>query len=265
MIMRLQVIAILAKHYFGKVSQHIGLLGLFLVGILLSTLPVGWDQHSSNVTFFGFPLELYGHSREESLSALLNEFFSWAWIIVALFYLSKLLKRLSESFSVNEMLWLRLIPCSPYEVAVARACWVIGSALALGTLGAIWVLTCSVFHQVGFDGLFVNVEGLVSHVLLSGGIVVALNLVIEIGESEQNSISVISLLTPMILTPIYLGINKLADTNYTLFFPYTIPFNRGLQNTIFHFGVTALIGTFLLCLHAVAKFRFSHVRVAIED
>jgi len=263
--MKFQVIAILVKHYFGKGSQHIGLLALFGVGTLLSTLPDSWDQHSSSVAFFGFPLKLYGHSREESLSALLNEFFSWAWIIVALFYLSKLLKRLSESFSVNEMLWLRLVSCSPYEVAVARACWIAGSALALVTLGTLWVLICSVFHHIGFNELIVNIEGVVSHVFLSGGIVVALNSVTEIGESEQNSISVISLLAPLLLTPIYLGINKLADTNYMIFFPYTIPFNRGLQNTGFHFGVAALIGISFLCLHAISKFRFSHVRITIED
>ncbi len=263
--MRFQIIVILAKHYFGKVSQYIDLFVLFWVWTLLSTLPVGWDQHSSSVTFFSFPLELYGHSREESLSALLNEFSSWAWIVVALFYLSKLLKKLSESFSVNEMLWLRLVSCSPYEVAVARACWIAGSALSLVVLGTLWVLICSVFHHIGFNELIVNVEGLVSHVLLSGGIVVALNSVTAIGESEQNLFSVISLIAPLLLTPIYLGMNKLADTNYMLFFPYTIPFNRGLQDTGFHFGVAALIGASFLCLHAASKFRFSHVRIAIED
>lgn len=263
--MRFQVIAILAKHYYGKVSQYVGLLGLFLAGTLLSTLAVGWDQHSSSVTFFGFPLTVYEHSREKSLSALLNELFSWAWILVALFYLSNLLKRLSESFSVNEMLWLRLVSCSPCEVAVARALWIAGSALAIGTLGTLWVLICSVFHHIGLNKLIVNVEGLVSHVLLSGGIVVALNSVAKIGESEQNSISVISLITPLLLTPIYIGINNLAHTKYMIFFPYTIPFNRGLQSTGFHFGVAALIGTSFLCLYAISKFRFSHVRIAIED
>jgi hypothetical protein len=263
--MNFQIIKILGKHYLRKTSQYVALLTIFLVGTLVSTFPVKWDYARSSVTFFGFPLELYGHSRQESLLTLLNEFFSWAWIIIAILYLPRLLRQLSESFSVKEMLWLRLVPCSPYEVAVARACWVGSWAFLLGALGTVWALICSLFHQIPSSELFVNIEGLVGHVLLSGGIVVGLNSVIAVGESDQNSISVIALLTPLILTPIYLGINRVSVTNYMKFFPYAIPFNKGLQNTLLHFGIAALIGVLFLCLHTVWKFRFSHVKITIEE
>jgi len=263
--MKFQVIGILVKNYIGNKSQYISLIMICLVGIILSTFPIGWDRTLNSVTLFNLPLELYGRSREGSLLGLLDEFFSWAWVIIAIFYLPSLLKKLNESFSVNEMLWLRLLPCHPYEVAIARVCWVVGWASLLGILGTVWALICSSFHQVPYRELLINVEGLVSHVILSGGIIVALDFVVNIRELEQNLTSVIALLFPLLLTPIYLGINEILDVRYMGFFPYVIPFNRGLQNTFGHFATAALIGLILLFIHAALMFKFSLVKVDIEE
>ena len=262
--MNFKTTVILVKHYIGNTSKYLNILYIFFGLILLSTFPVKWDITQNSVTFFGIPFELYGQSREYSLVTLVNEWFSWAWIIIAIFSLSKLLKKLSESFSVKEMLWLRLLPCSPYEVSLAKALWIIAYAVFLGMFGTIWAIICASYHHVSINELLINVEGLVSHVLLSGGIVLALNLVIPIGESEQNSISAIALIFPLILMPIYLGINRLADENILKYFPYSFPFNTALENTVFHFGIAILIGVILLGLHTLLKFRFSHVKVTVK-
>lgn len=262
--MNFNITGILTKYYIGKPSEYLNFLIIFVIGILVGTLAVGWDSSETSVTFFGVLLKLYGQNRDDSLVRFLNQIFSWGWV-VAIFLLFSPIKKLSETFSVNEMLWLRLLPCSPYEVAIARALWIIGYAFFLGILGTAWAIICASFHQVSIRELLINVEGLVSHVLLSGGIVVALSLVIPIRKSEQNLISVIAMMLPLVLTLIYYGISGLQVQGVMKYFPYSSPFNPGLKNTFFHFGTATLIGVVLLGSHIVQTFRFSNIKFTAED
>ena len=262
--MNFRNISILVKHYIGNPSQYLNILIIFIVIILLSTLPVNWNITGNNMTFLGVPLKLYGQSKEDSLVILINNFFSYGWIFIVIFSLSKFLKKLSESFLVKEILWLRLLPCSPYEVALSRALWIISYTLFIFILGTIWAITSALYHQISISELLINVEGLVSHILLSGGIVIALNLVIPFEKLEQNSISAIALISPLILVAIYLGISRSLNENLIKYFPYSFPFHTGLKNTLYHFGTAALMGGFLLCLHTVINLRFSHVKSTIE-
>jgi hypothetical protein len=217
----------LIKYYIGDINQYLNFISIYLLGIFLSLFPVGWN--GAVVTFFGFPLELYGNSREDSLVALLKEFSSWAWIIVAIFYLlPKLLQRLSESLSINNVLWLRFAPCLPYEIAIARVFLVVIWAFTVGVLGTVWALICAYFHNIPPSDLLVNVEGIASHILLAGGLVLAVNFDSPMEVLERNQIAFLALISPLILTLFYLGIDKLLDEKYMKFFPYTIPFNSGL-------------------------------------
>jgi len=262
--MKLQNIRILIKYYVGDISQHRDFLLIYLSGVLLSLFPVGWS--GTGVTFFGFPLELYGNTREDSLLALLKEFCSWAWLFIAIFYLlPNLLQRLSESLSINNTLWIRLAPCSPYEVAISRALWVIIWAFVVGMFGIVWSLICGYFHQIAFSELLINVIGLVSHILLAGGLVLALDLGFFTGTLERNQVSFLALISPVILILFYWGIDKVLNEKYMKFFPYAVPFSDGLTDISYHFGVTALIGFCLLCIHIALKFRFSRVITNFED
>ncbi len=263
--MNLKVINILVSHYVGKKNQYIYFIVISLLGTLVSLFPIDWDFTGKSVRFFGFPLDVYSLSREESLLDLLSGLFSWMWVIITIFFLPRLMKRLNDSFSVNEMLWLRLVQCSPYEVATARVLWVMTWVVLLSIFGGLWAYMCALFHEIPIRYLLINVEGLLSHILLSGGIIVVLNSIVSAGESEKNLISVIALFFPILLTFIYLGIRTTSNINYMQFFPYVAPFNRGLQNTAIHFGMAALIGTILLFLNAVFSFRNAHVRINLED
>lgn len=262
--MSFNVTVILTKYYIGKPSEYLNLLFLFVIGIVIGTLPISWDISETSVTVFGFPLKLYGQYRDDSLLSLLNEIFSWGWLIISIF-LFRLLKKLSESFSVNEMLWLRLLPCSPYEVALARALWIIGYACFIGILGTVWAVICTLFHHVSMSEILINIEGLVSYVLLSGGIVVSLNLVSSVKKLEPNFISSIACITPIVLGLIYRGISNLQDNGIMKYFPYSFPFNTGLRNTFFHFGTATLIGVCLIGLNILQVFRFSDIKVKAEN
>jgi hypothetical protein len=262
--MRIQNIKFLTKYYVGNINQHRYFLLVYLLGVSFSLFPVSWN--GTEVTFFGFPLELYGNTREDSLLALLKEFCSWAWIFTGIFYLlPNLLQRLSESLSINNILWLRFAPCSPSEVATSRALWVMIWAFAAGVLGMVWSLICAYFHQVSFEELLINVVGLVSHIILAGGLVLVLDLGSSTGTLERNQVSFLALISPMILILFYWGINKVLDERYMKFFPYAVPFSSGLTDVLRHFGATALIGFCLLCTHIALKFRFSRVVISYED
>lgn len=262
--MQLQNIWILTKYYIGDISQYRNFLLVYLLGILLSLFPVAWN--GTGVEFFGFPLELYGNTREDSLLALLKEFCSWAWIFLATFYLlPNLLQRLSESLSINNTLWLRFALCSPWEMAISRVLWVIIWAFAVGILGIGWSSACAYFHKISFFELLTNVLGLMSHIFLASGLVLALDPGSSTGTLERNQISFIALISPVILILFYLGINKVLDDNYMRFFPYAVPFNDGLTDVLYHFGITAIIGFCLLCAHIALKFRFSSVIVNFEN
>lgn len=262
--MKIQNIKILTKYYVGNISQHRNFLLIYLLSVAFSLLPVSWNR--TEVTFFGFSLELYGNTREDSLLALLKEFFSWAWIFIAIFYLlPNLLQRLGESLSINNTLWLRFAPCSPFEVAISRALWVIIWAFAAGIFGIVWSVICAYFHQVSFSELLINVAGLVSHIIFAGGLVLALDLGASTGALKRNQVSFLALISPMILILFYWGINKVLDERYMRFFPYAVPFSSGLMDTLWHFGATALIGFCFLCIHIALRFRFSRVVLNLED
>jgi len=70
--MKLQNIRILIKYYVGDISQHRDFLLIYLSGVLLSLFPVGWS--GTGVTFFGFPLELYGNQGYFILNSFFNNF-----------------------------------------------------------------------------------------------------------------------------------------------------------------------------------------------
>jgi hypothetical protein len=229
-----------------------------LTAIFFATVPLSWD--GQDVSYFLLPR---GKS-EEAFLDILQEFFSWFWLIAAIPYLLQgLLLPLGESSLVNQSLWLRLTRCSPYQVAFAKVLWVLAWGLWLGVLGIIWLIATASFHysfhQFSLDTfvkLLINVEGLVSHVLLAGGIIAISDLFLGVSDySGRRLISTISVfIPPMILPLLYIAVR---DAKFALLFPYTLPFSKVLatesENAI-HFAMAAVVGILLLGLYAVSKF-----------
>jgi hypothetical protein len=253
-----QRVRVLLQPYLSDFHQADPFLLLFLGVIVLSTVPMGWDGHS--VTFFSVPLSLAGFSfdREKALLKFLIEIFDWAWLPLMFLIFSKLLQPLNESFTVSQLLWLRLTPCLPYEIALVRALLVMLYALALAILGGLWVTIAVLFHHISAAMLLVQVFGLVAYTLLAGGIVVAIDFGSTLTYSDRQLIPVLALLLPILLYPIQFQLSQLAHAAPLLrLLPYAAPVSGNSQQTILHFAMAAALGIVLLLIHVAIKAKFS--------
>ena len=232
---------------------------LLVGGVIIATLPFSWYQEQ--LRFFTIPLEAYQGAKETAFIALLHELFSWAWIYIAFDVLWRLLLPLGDSFSVSQLLWLRLTPCSPWEIAAARAIWVMAYGVWVGVLGIIWVLVSSLYHQISPTNLLLDVLGLVSHIIFAGGIVVVLDFGLEGDYFTKKVIAVVALFVPCLLDLVRLAIDNFVDTQYVRFFPYTHPFARLTLDNLFHFGIVGIVGLVFLGLHIVSKLQYSSVKL----
>ena len=109
-----------------------------------------------------------------------------------------------------------------------------------------------------------NVEGLTSHIFITSGLVLTINSISSVKESQQKSTPLIAVFLPLILIFLYLGIYRLIDKNLLDLFPYVAPFSSGLQNAAFHFRSTTLVGLILIILNTINKLKFSHIIINTE-
>lgn len=224
-----------------------------LVGI--STFPLSYTDHS--VSYFG--LELYTSSITASRDfaiELLQDFYLIGWLGISLLFLFGLLLPLGNSFLVNQTLWLRLTPCLPHEIAATRAIWVILYALFMGFLSLIWAVLCTWINDFPLNSLLVDIEGLMSHILISGGMVVFIDFNIK-NYLSRMFISIIAVVIPIILIIAYIPISLISPLGMIAkFFPYTMPVAivKLLPDNQTHFLATAILGLLLLFLSVVIKF-----------
>lgn len=270
--MNLARIKVLVTPYLSHLVNFSNSKGLYFGTILLifcSTFLVSWNETSQCVQIIGLPNDC--GNKEESLLKIFDEFFSWYWIIIAVIYLlPRLLVYLMDSFSVSQILWIRLTLSSPSEVAISRVVWVISTALFLGVLGLSWSLITGVYHQLlsweYLSKINLNVLGLVSHVLMAGSIVILTDLItilsgtnLSINDSLKKFIPTFALGFPLILMLFYILMRK---SIFAKFIPYTIPFFNGIDtpaHNFSHFLVTIVISLLLLLLHIVSKNSYSVV------
>jgi hypothetical protein len=240
----LQRVRVLLQPHLSDFHQTNPFLLLFLGMIILSTVPLS--------------LSSFSFDREKALLNFLIEIFDWAWLPLMFFIFAKLLQPLKESFTVSQLLWLRLTPCLPHEIALVRVLLVISYALALAVLGGLWVIIAVLFHHIPAAMLLVQVFGIVAYTLLAGGIVVAIDFSSTLTYSNRQLIPVMALLLPILLYPIQLQLSQLAHVAPILrLFPYAAPVADYSQQPILHFSMAAALGVVLLCVHVVTKVKFS--------
>ncbi|MTJ08614.1 hypothetical protein [Anabaena sp. UHCC 0204] len=224
-----------------------------LVGF--STLPLSYNDNSFSYFGLEFPTSSLTASRNFGIE-LLQDFYLIGWLGISLLFLFGLLLPLGNSFLVNQTLWLRLTPCLPYEIAAARAIWVIIYALFMGLLSLIWAVLCTWINDFPLNSLLVDIEGLMSHILISGGMVVFIDFNIK-NYLSRMFISIIAVVIPIILIIAYIPISLINSVGMiTKFFPYTMPLAlvKLLPDNQTHFLVTAGLGLLLLFLSVVIKF-----------
>ena len=254
---------VIVKPEIIKLVKSYHWLILLGVGIIIAT-PFGWDQEK--LTVFNIPLEGYYGSRETVYISLLHELFSWAWIYIAFDVLFRLLLPLGDSFSVSQLLWLRLTPCSPVDIAVARGIWVIAYGVLLGVLGLIWMLITSLYYHVFSTNLLLDALGLVSYIIFAGGMIAVLDFDLEFDYLSKKVIAVVALFFPSLLGLVKLGIANLIHGEYAKFFPYTHPFAMLTSENLYHFGVAGILGLCFLGFHIFSKLKYQAVEsLAILD
>lgn len=256
----LNKIWIIVKPEIIKLLKSYHLLILLVVGIIIATWLFSWD--GEQLTFFNMPLEGYQGARETVYINLLHEFFSWAWICIAFCVLLRLLIPLGDSFSASQLLWLRLTYCSPWEIAAARAIWVIAYGVWLGFLGLIWVLVTSLYHHILSANLLLDVLGLVSYIIFAGGMIAILDFDLAFDYVSKRVIVFVALFLPCLLDLLKIGIGGLLDSQYIKFFPYTHPFAMLTSENLYHFGVAGILGLFFLAFHILSKLKYSSVEIS---
>ena len=251
---------VMVKPEIIKLLKSYHLLILLVGGIIIATLPFSWD--GEQLTFFNIPLEGYQGARETVYINFIHELFSWAWIYIALDVLLRLLLPLGDSFSVSQLLWLRLTPCFPWEIAAARAIWVIAYGVWLGFLGLIWVLVTSFYHHIYSANLLLDVLGLFSYIIFAGGMIAFLDFDLVFDYFSKRVIAVVASFLPFFLYLLKISIGGLFHSQYIRFFPYTHPFALLNSENLYHFGIAGILGLLFLGFHILSKLKYSSVEIS---
>lgn len=231
-------------------KKYIIYLILLLIGIVLSTVPFGWN--GSTVTYLGLIVPQSG-SPEEVKTKHLFMLSSCVWLIISICYLFLgVLFPLGKSFWINQMLWLRMTTCLPHEVTAARIVWVGISALLFGSLELFWGFFAAFLTHISFKPLFLDAVALFAYFLISGAIVIFLNTILDLS-SRLNFlgsilIAVIALLSPLISLIIYGTLMTINENSiYAKHFPYTAPMSiiYSLPEKFHHIFITVFLALFL--------------------
>ena len=148
------------------------LIGMWAAAIVLFTSFVTWDGRV--VVWCGIPQEPLARAGSQGVMThlLLSEFFCWGWVIVIMaFWLPNVLLPLGNSHSTSQVLWLRMTPTTASDMALARVCWLLLASTCLGLFAGSWVVICSIYHSLSPLSMLVLVGGLLTHLLVSGGMV----------------------------------------------------------------------------------------------
>lgn len=164
---------LLAKIYtHGLFSGARWVVVMWIITTVLFTWFVTWDGRV--VVLCGIPQEpLAGAGSQEAMTRLLlSEGFCWGWVVVSIFYcLPNVLLPLASSHSISQVLWLRLTPTMPMEMAVGRVCRLMLASSFLGLLGGSWGVICTIYHSVSPSSVLLLMSGFLTHLLVSSGLV----------------------------------------------------------------------------------------------
>lgn len=223
---------------------------LLFAGALVYTL--GLHRGAHGLTLFGLdwpPGDALRFGAQEAANRVVRESFSSVWLGLILFYLApKLLFPLADSFSTNQLLWLRLTPCTAVEIAAARALTVVSAAgwVSLWTTG--WALVAFARLDVPPPFLVENVVGIGAYVLLCGGCLLILCDLLAHRDSISRPLVFASLFAPICIALT----STLSARETRLWLPYTSPYLVMFltpRSALAHALSAAAAGILLLVLH----------------
>lgn len=240
---------LLSRILAAGVFRNVGaMLAVWLLGVGVLTTLVSWNEGAGRLVFLGAVQHehLPGAPREEAILHLLREMFSWAWALAGLTYLLvALLMPLARSYSVSQVLWLRLTPCTARDLAAARVSRVLLASLFLASLSLSWAGICAVYHGVTMEPFLVLTLGLAAHAILASGLVVATAPAART-ETGRFTCAFIALLLPLLSCAMMEAGRHWLEPSWRNWWPYSGPFVAGLEPPLRHFASCAGLGLLLL-------------------
>lgn len=242
-------IIILAKHFSrGLLNGAWWLIMLWIITIILFTWFVKWD--GKVVVWCGIPqvpLSDAG-SQNAMIRLLLSEYFCWGWVIVSFFYcLPNVLMPIAYSHTNSQVLWLRLTPTTPWEIAVGRVCRLLLASLLLGFFAFSWFLICAIYHEIEIGGFLLLICGFFAHLIASSGLVFLLSHWFSSGQSNFVFV-VTSFMLPWISAIVYF-VFKGQFGFWGDWWPYAMPFTYILGNDEKHLISSAMIGLLFIGIY----------------
>lgn len=249
-----RVMYLLPVHCHGATRGLWVLLVLFACGVGPLTLGVGWD--GAYVRVFGVTEDGFGAvpDRETGVRLVVTNYYSWAWVVACLVYaLPGGLLPMAAAYSPTHTLWLRGLPCRPREVAVARAARLVAVVGLTAVPSLVWVAVMAAYHGLDPGALLVVVLGWVAHLVLAGGLVLAVGPWPAAGV-ERAACAFAALLLPPVLFLSYLGLaHRLGDGPWEAWYPYAAPLTHNFAGAWKHYASAAAVGCGLVlwsCLGA---------------
>jgi hypothetical protein len=224
-----------------------GLLALALGGLVL---PVRWETR--RLVLWGTALDEFrvASGPTEALSLFVREVLSWWWLAAGVLYLLPvLLLPLAGSFARNQVLWLRLTPCSARELALGRAVRVVVASALLGGLGLAAVGVCALWHGLPARSLLPVGLGPGLHALAAGGLLLVCGprLLTPVGRALA---AFLVFLAPLISFLLFVTLRPHLPTAVAGWWPYVVPFAPDLGRPLPHLLGTAGLGLAALLVAA---------------
>ncbi len=192
-----------------------------------------------------------GSAREKAMGDYLRELFSWWWVFVSLAYLLPVVLMVSAaSFSRDQVLWLRMTPCSARELAVARLCRVLVALAVLSVLGLSLALAATYWHDTDPAVALWTVAGMLAHGLFAAGVVLLVGPLLRTPVDRALG-SFFAFLAPIVAFMVFVALEPKLPSAVKEWWPYTIPFAKLQTGTTPHVLGTAGIGAHVLSSAAV--------------
>lgn len=161
---------IIYRNHFPSVYKHWTVVVSILL-MLLFTFFTSLEADKSIIYFFSLPILDTMADRNFAFQVVFFDFFTVIWTIICLGFVPvKILAPVVQSYTVSNLLWLKLGPTNRYDLTLYRVMLVIIPACVFGIVSVLWALLFSTVHQIPFSEIIYPVYSLLAFILFTGSI-----------------------------------------------------------------------------------------------
>jgi hypothetical protein len=232
-------------HGVGRNLAYCALVLALLIGGL--ALPARLTDGVLHV--WGVVMEGYAAGDEQGpLPAFLRECFSWWWLIASVAYvLPVLLLPLAASFAPSQVLWLRLTPCTPRSVMLARAARLMLGLAGLAALALPAAAVCTLRHGVPLAAILDAAGGVLAHTALAGGLILVIGPHLKTPPGRALA-AFVAFLAPVLSFVVYAAVTPRLPSTLRSWWPYALPFAPSWGEPANHTAAAAALGAGLVAL-----------------